>query len=533
MSMSMTKRIGRFDIVEPIGQGLTGTVYKGFDPTTGRNVTVETIALDGLRDEASREEALKAARDAGVLSHPNIALILDVGSDAEVAFVVREFIDGRTLADHIVEGAPFQPAALLPGLDQIADALDYAHRRGIIHGNFEPSHVVVSNLGQVKITGFGIARIASKIAQSAHALDGSPEYMAPEKIRGEAIGPRSDIYAFGAMVYELLTGRAPFAADSVVTTIFKSVNEPPVPPRSLCPDLSPRVDALVLKALAKSPTDRFENCRQFVDQLRAILRPDDTPFAAPPVEAAAPRFCDQCGTALRPKDDVCYRCGAAPNGEQVAAAPELEPAPAPKAVVAPAPAEPAVVSVAPPPVVAIPEPEPVVVPVARVVPPTEVVPAPPVVAPRIPKTEVAPAPPLVAPSIPKTEVVQAPDDVAAPGVPPPPAAKVEPRVEARPAPPPVVSPDLEPARRMPAPLSGYAESVGEDLPAPGEVIDAAPRKPSFIMAMLPWLIIGLILFGFLAFGFWLAPKILKPVPAPQQQTSAVATLGADTAGTRI
>ena len=358
----MAQRIGRFELRESLGEGAAGTFYRGFDPATGRDVTVQVIKLPSHHSLESREEALKQAKAAGAFSHPNVAAILDIGSDNDAAYVAREWVDGRSLAHVANESAPFRPSDIAGWLDQTADALDYAHRRGIVHGALEPSHVLVTPSGQIKVTGFGTAKVASKAAHDSHALEGAPEYMSPERVRGDAIDRRSDVYSLGAIAYELVTGMPPFASDSVVTTIFKVVNDPVRPPAVSVPDLSDEVDTAIMRALAKDPAERFDTCRAFVDAFRSGL--EDGPLVTSV-------FCDQCGVALPPDAAVCSDCGArlgtADHVEPIA----VSPAPAPEPAIAPEPVpEPEVVVAA--------EPTPAVV----VVPPTERAPIPVPVPPR-------------------------------------------------------------------------------------------------------------------------------------------------------
>jgi serine/threonine-protein kinase len=476
----MANRIGRFELAELLGEGAFGQFYRGHDPATGRGVVVQIVKLIPKVSAEARDTALREARAAGALSHPNVSAIYDIGIDGEVAYVVREFVDGRSLMRYAAEGAPFHPVAVIPLLEQIADALDYAHKTGIVHGALEPTYVLVTPEGRAKVTGFGTSKVAAK---AAGALGGSPEYMSPEKIRGEAIGPAADVYSLGAIVYELVTGTRPFASDSAVTTIFKAVNEPPPSLAGVAPGANAGVDAVVRRALAKAPSERYATCGELVDSLRAAVEEPRSGAAEEDdagglVEAI---FCDQCGAALRPSVKFCYKCGAAAVAPVVSTPPVVsEPGPEPEPVFA-APV-PAVAAHAP--VVAEPVPEHIAEPE-------------PVVDVRVEE------------HVSKTEVAEAIASNAAPD------AIVLPTEKA---------PALVVGRPVAPPLAAYAHSrKGGELPPPGADLSGKP-KSGFFSGVVP-IVIVLLLILFLVglFGFMIAPRLLTPKPAPQQQTSSVAT----------
>jgi hypothetical protein len=312
MSHAMVQRIGRFELRESLGEGAAGVFYRGFDPATSRDVSVQLVKLNPQNSVESREEALKQAKAAGAFSHPNVATILDIGTDNDYAYVVREWVEGRSLSSVANEGAPFRVSEVIGWLEQIADAIDYAHTRGIVHGALEPSHVLVTPAGYVKVTGFGTTKVAAKAAHDSHALDGAPEYMAPERVRGDAVDSRADVYSLGAVAYELVTGSPPFASGSVVTTIFKIVNEPVRPAVVTTPGISDEADAAILRALAKDPNDRFESCGAFVSALLGSTEEATAPDVVERAETAVGVggiFCDQCGVSLPATAQVCTACG--------------------------------------------------------------------------------------------------------------------------------------------------------------------------------------------------------------------------------
>lgn len=477
MSYTMAQHIGRYEIVSTIGKGAAGSVYLAREPETGGSVAVETVELEGPRADEGREHALERARLAAGLAHANIASTYDVGSEGAVVYAAREYVDGQSLSQFIVEGAPFRPVAVLAWLTQLAAALDFAHEQGFVHGGLEPGRVLVSRTGSVKVTGFGFARAAAHAAQPA-----APYYMAPEQIRGEEYDARADVYAFGAIIYELVTGHAPFESDSIVTSIFRAVNEPPVPPISLVPDLAEEIDSLLMRALEKQPEARFASCGELLEAFRAIAEPPvsavaaaaDTPGAgaAAPDEgdAAATRFCDQCGAALRPNVKFCYRCGA-----QTVAADELydtgDLATDPGAGQAPA-------------------------------------------------ETVGIGAPDTGPS-PLETISDAPRPATVVAVAPPAANAGSPAIpygEPRP-------PSLDgatPSGALPPPLARYARSTGSaELPAPGEELSAPPQRSGWLGVAVTLAVVLTILGLFVLLGYWYAPRFLAPRGPQTQETSAL------------
>ncbi len=478
MSQVMTKRIGRFDLVDQIGEGAFGRYFRGYDPATGRDVTVQMISIEPNVTQEAREQALRQARSAAALSHPNVAAVFDIGVDNDVAFVVREYVDGKTLQQYLADGMRLTESETVEVLDQIAAAVDFAASRGVVHGSLEPVHILVPDGGPIKVAGFGIGKIAVLASHETLTFTGHPEYMAPEKIRGDALDARADIYSLGAIAYELVSGGRPFATDSVITTIFKAANEP----APALPNLTAETEALndtIHRALEKSAGARYSTCRDFVEAFRAAV-PEPPPVEeigdAPPGMVSS-MFCDQCGATLRPGVRFCFKCGSATAAAEPEPGPVLEPEP----VVADLP------EVALPPEVAftVPESEPLVedVPVVHT-PQPQPTPLP---------TERAPIP-----------VVLPTEQVAA-------------------------IPVARSGSALPPPLAGYASSTGvNELPPPGADLGGKPKSGIFSGIIPVIIVLILVLLLFMAFGFVVAPKLLKPVPgpaAPQQETSKLATTG--------
>jgi len=269
------KKIGRYEIVEEVGRGAMGVVYKASDPTIGRMVAIKVLSLDSTHQEGvpgAQEIFMREARAAGRLSHPGIVTIHDALEDPETKnnYIVMEFIPGRTLENILLYGPPLTTEKSLDIARQIAEALDYAHRQQIIHRDLKPANILLTEDGRPKITDFGIAKIlAAGGSLRTSAVMGTPAYMSPEQVTGGEIDARSDLFALGILTYLMLAGEKPFAGDTAAV-MFKIVYEDPVPPSHLRPELSPGHDYLVLRSLVKDRNKRYRNAREFLTDLEDV-----------------------------------------------------------------------------------------------------------------------------------------------------------------------------------------------------------------------------------------------------------------------
>ena len=273
------RSLGRYALTEEIGRGSMGTVYRASDPLIERTVAVKTIDLAKLDDGSLEPRArfLREAKAAGRLSHPGIVTIYDVGEIEDVAFIVMELVEGRSLKDVLDRGEKIPLAAALAIISQTADALDFAHKHGVVHRDVKPANVMLTRHGTVKITDFGIARIDQTARTRTGILVGSPGYMSPEQLSGKPIDGRSDVFSLGSLLYELAAGRGPFDAErpeDVVTLMSNITSRPHEPPSTVNAALPASIDAIVARALAKRPADRYPGAGEMSADLRRALERD-------------------------------------------------------------------------------------------------------------------------------------------------------------------------------------------------------------------------------------------------------------------
>jgi len=250
-----------------------GIVYEGYDPIIDRVVAIKTIKKDELDAEEAEEHSrrfLIEAKAAGRLNHRNIVGIYDYGEEKGLSFIVMEFVQGRELKSFFAARHPFSMSQIVRLMGELLDALGYSHSRGVIHRDVKPDNIFVTDDGSVKLGDFGIARIDSTAKTHAGTVLGTPSYMAPEQIRGETADARSDLYAAGVILYQFLVGERPFSG-GMVAVMQKVLMEAPKPPSSHNPSIPAAIDAVVLRALAKSASDRFASAAEFSRELTAAV----------------------------------------------------------------------------------------------------------------------------------------------------------------------------------------------------------------------------------------------------------------------
>ncbi|MBZ5525136.1 MAG: protein kinase [Acidobacteriia bacterium] len=260
--------VGRYEVIGELGRGAMGVVYKAQDPTIGRVVAMKTMRLDthGLETEDMLRRFKNEARAAGLLSHPNIVTIFDAGEQDGMFYIAMEFIEGTTLHSMLADQRVLPPEEVIKIARQICRGLDYAHAGGIIHRDVKPANIMITARGMVKIMDFGIAKAGGGMTNTGQVL-GTPNYMSPEQVKGKPLDGRSDLFSFGVMLYEMLTGEKPFIGQNVTTIIYKIVHENPIAPRDLDVTIHPGLSAVVTKALAKDPQDRYQSGAELIRDL--------------------------------------------------------------------------------------------------------------------------------------------------------------------------------------------------------------------------------------------------------------------------
>lgn len=281
---------GRYRLDEPIGEGGMAVVYRGYDLVLDRPVAIKVLRGQFAADASFLRRFEREAQAAARLSHPNIVSVYDVGRDDGTRYIVMEYVPGKTLKQLILEHAPFSLDEAIHIVRQVAAALDYAHQHGLVHRDIKPQNILVDERGFVKVTDFGIAKGLTDVSLTEAGFGmGTVHYVSPEQARGEPATPASDIYALGVVLYEMLTGRLPFDADNPIGLAMQHVHEAPPPPRQFNPNIPPAVEAIILRALAKDPRQRFPTAGALAQALTHWRQyvPGSTP--APPRGGMPPR----------------------------------------------------------------------------------------------------------------------------------------------------------------------------------------------------------------------------------------------------
>jgi eukaryotic-like serine/threonine-protein kinase len=275
---------GRYRVIKRLGSGGMADVYCAEDQQLGRRVALKLLYRHFAEDEQFVERFRREASSAAGLQHPNIVGIYDRGEWNGTYYIAMEYIEGRTLKDVIRERGPAPPEAAVDIVLQILRAARFAHQRGVVHRDIKPHNVLIDDEGRVKVTDFGIARAGASDMTETGLIMGTSQYLSPEQAQGKPVDARSDLYSIGIVLYEMLTGRVPFDAESPVAVALKQVSERPVPPRELNPEIPAALESVVLRAMEKSPARRFADADEFIAALQTgHLEPIAPPPALPPV----------------------------------------------------------------------------------------------------------------------------------------------------------------------------------------------------------------------------------------------------------
>lgn len=348
----MADQLGNYEIISELGRGGMGVVYKATDTRLGRTVAVKELLLSNALPEVEkqdtverfRREAMAAAR----MAHPNIVTVYDYGQDGDRHYMAMELLEGKSLGDYLEKKKTFTIKQVVDISIQICAALDYAHQAGVVHRDIKPDNIMLSDTGAVKLTDFGVARVKSDLPSmtTTGTTLGTIAYISPEQLcDSRLVDGRSDLFSLGALIYEMLTFKTPFDAGNLGGTILNIMNSAPTPPSEINGQVPSKLEAVVMRALKKTPEERFNRAAEMGHALAAALREAEKPAAPKIVEQAAPApqfeapTCRHCQAPMQGGARVCSNCGRAgtapltysipvPGGRPQDPAPQPESAPA-------------------------------------------------------------------------------------------------------------------------------------------------------------------------------------------------------------
>ena len=295
MSDVKLQRVGRYEILAKVGQGAMGIVYRAQDPTIRRVVALKVLPADpsaapsgsGTQSRSSAGLFEREAQAAGALAHPNIVMLFDAGRDANWYYLAMEFVEGETLATEIARERKIAPDRVAEIGAVVADALDFAHERGVVHRDIKPANLMILPDQTVKVADFGIARITSAAStMTSEMVVGTPHYMSPEQVRGGKIDGRSDLFSLGLVLYEALAGRRAYQAETLASVLNAIINLTPPPPHEVDPDVPADLSAIVMRAIKRKPEERYARGKEMAADLRRFL---DRARQAPAEPAALPK----------------------------------------------------------------------------------------------------------------------------------------------------------------------------------------------------------------------------------------------------
>ena len=312
------KRFGRYEIVAELGRGAMGVVYKALDPQIGRTVAVKTVSLSGQEPDEEKEFRLRfnhEAQAAGRLHHPGIVAIFDVGENPENGdpYIVLEYVAGESLNKVLAREKKLPLETALQLVEEVAEALDYAHAQGVIHRDIKPGNILINDDGHAKIADFGIAKLNLAHFTLPGKVLGTPAYMSPEQLSGEGLDGRSDLFSLGVILYAMVTGHSPFQGDSATTVCFKVANREPVEASALDMTLPRELDEVISRAMAKNPEERYQRGAELAEDVRQLQQTFKPGSTTTSLRAVAPLATASTGTRNRTAHQA-----AAPGTNRVA-----------------------------------------------------------------------------------------------------------------------------------------------------------------------------------------------------------------------
>jgi serine/threonine protein kinase len=314
--------IGKYKVTRALGKGAMGMVYEGFDPVIERKVAIKTILAEYL-DASDLDEAVarfkREAQAGGRLQHPGIVGVYEYGNDADMAFIVMEFVEGWELKRILASGVRYELPEVYEIMKQLLSALDFSHKAGVVHRDIKPANLMVLNGPKVKIMDFGIARLETSSLTQVGTVVGTPTHMSPEQLMGIPADGRADLWSSGVILYELLTGVSPFHAETPAAVMHKVLQADPPKPSEVKPGLPVGFDVVISRALAKKPDDRFQNAREFQATLLLAMHNKPVPTGSTFIRRADP---SRTLTAVEAAQVELTR-GPMPSATQVARAPAL------------------------------------------------------------------------------------------------------------------------------------------------------------------------------------------------------------------
>ena len=281
MAVAGPNKIGKYDVEERVGEGAMGVVYRALDPVLKRRVAIKVMSDAFAQNTDLRERFLREAQAAGSLQHPNVITIYDFGDVEGHPYIAMEFVEGQDLAELIAHQVPLSVVDKLDLAIGVLQGLAYAHKRGIVHRDIKPANIRVDDEGKARIMDFGVAHLASSNMTRSGVMLGTPSYMAPEQIVGGKVGPQTDIFSVGAVLYELLTGVRPFHGDTLQAVMYQVLSGNPAPLSTNAPALPARLNEVVMRALAKEAENRYPSALDMANDLIAVRASMDSSAASP------------------------------------------------------------------------------------------------------------------------------------------------------------------------------------------------------------------------------------------------------------